>query len=229
MKRFNNSYNKSDVEKYLSLLSKEIKRQFGRKAKVELIIVGGAAILLGYDFRDNTMDIDAYISNGVSIKPAIYKIAEDNDISEDWLNSDFLKTTSFTHKLTEVSKFFKTYNQSLSVRVVKDEYLIAMKLESFRKYKFDLSDVVNIFYSMKGSRKEKIEKIKKAFKYLYDKSITGERLNYLNKISEKDIDANKVRKYENLNARVIKEIDKNKRVSKSNLDKVLADIDKIEE
>lgn len=37
-----------------------------------------------------------------------------------------------------------------------------MKIKSFRKYKYDLSDVANVFYTMKGNRKEKVEKIKKA-------------------------------------------------------------------
>lgn len=97
------SYKKEDVERFLAQLSREIKKQFNRKTKVELIIVGGASVILNYGFRETTMDIDAYISAGTSIKVAIYKIAEDNNISEEWLNSDFLKTTSFTHKLTEVS------------------------------------------------------------------------------------------------------------------------------
>ena len=181
MKQFNNPYSKEEIEKYLSLLSKEIKKEFGRNAK--FVVVGGAAILLNYDFRLNTMDIDAYISSGGSIKSAIYKIAEDNDLPEDWLNSDFLKTTSFTHKLTEVSKYYKTYNKVLDVRIVDNEYLIAMKIKSFRKYKYDLSDVANVFYTMKGNRKENKKKIKKAFKYLYDINIIGERLKYLHKQS----------------------------------------------
>ena len=228
MKRFNQSYNKSDIERYFALLSKEIKKQYGKKYKVELVIVGGASILLNYDFRENTMDIDAFISTGSSIKAAIYKIADDNNISTEWLNNSFLKTTSFSNKLIEVSKFYKTYNQVLDVRTISDEYLIAMKLEAFRKYKYDLSDIVNVLYSMEGKREENVEKIKKAYNYLYSKDIEGDRLKYLKKITDSNIDIKDLRKYEEINLNIIKS-ERSKEVKKDNLDDVLMSIDKIVE
>ena len=200
------SYKKEDVERFLAQLSREIKKQFNRKTKVELIIVGGASVILNYGFRKTTMDIDAYISAGTSIKVAIYKIAEDNNISEEWLNSDSLKTSSFTHKLTEVSKYYKTYNQVLDVRTISDEYLVAMKLEAFRKYKYDLSDAFYVIKAMKGSQSDNVDKVKKAYNYLYDKKLDGEKLKFLNGISSGKINESQIRDYEEVNSNVIKTI-----------------------
>ena len=44
----------------------------------------------------------------------------------------------------EVSVYYKTYSNILTVRTVAAEYLIAMKLLSGRKYKYDLSDIAGI-------------------------------------------------------------------------------------
>ena len=221
------SYKKEDVERFLAQLSREIKKQFNRKTKVELIIVGGASVILNYGFRETTMDIDAYISAGTSIKVAIYKIAEDNNISEEWLNSDFLKTTSFTHKLTEVSKYYKTYNQVLDVRTISDEYLVAMKLEAFRKYKYDLSDAFYVLKAMKGSQSDNVDKVKKAYNYLYDMKLDGEKLKFLNGISSGKINESQIRDYEEVNSNVIKNLDTKKSVSKDNLDKIMGSVEKL--
>ena len=221
------SYKKEDVERFLAQLSREIKKQFNRKTKVELIIVGGASVILNYGFRKTTMDIDAYISAGTSIKVAIYKIAEDNNISEEWLNSDFLKTSSFTHKLTEVSKYYKTYNQVLDVRTISDEYLVAMKLEAFRKYKYDLSDAFYVIKAMKGSQSDNVDKVKKAYNYLYDKKLDGEKLKFLNGISSGKINESQIRDYEEVNSNVIKNLDTKKSVSKDNLDKIMGSVEKL--
>lgn len=53
-------YNRTDMNNNLRELSKEIKREFGRNSKHEIIIVGGAAIVLTHDFRKSSSDIDAH-------------------------------------------------------------------------------------------------------------------------------------------------------------------------
>ena len=52
-------FTKENVGEYFKELSKEIKKQLGRQANVELIVVGGASILMNYGFRESTQDIDA--------------------------------------------------------------------------------------------------------------------------------------------------------------------------
>ena len=56
----------------------------------------------------------------------------------------------------------------LSVRTVAGEYLVAMKLRSGRKYKFDLSDVIGIVnWHQKNSDPITLERIKQAATELY--------------------------------------------------------------
>lgn len=55
-----NDIMKDMIDVYFRDLAKEFKRLTGRKAKAEIIVVGGASILLNYDFRMNSIDIDAF-------------------------------------------------------------------------------------------------------------------------------------------------------------------------
>ncbi len=134
--------NKNNIEKFLGDLAKEIRKEFGRNELVELVLVGGASILLNYGFRSSTMDIDAIKSSLSSINTCIYNVADKYDLPDTWLNYDFKSTASFSDKLRVNSKYYKTYGGSLKVYTVKDEYLIAMKLVAFREN--DISDIYNI-------------------------------------------------------------------------------------
>lgn len=140
---------KETIEDYFRELSKEIKKEFGRKIEVDLIIVGGASILLNYNFRSSTIDIDALIQKTYSIQDAIHRVGDRNGLPSDWINSDFKKTLSYSIKLAEHSKYYKTYNQVLNVRTISAEYLIAMKMVSHRRYKNDISDIIGIVMEQK--------------------------------------------------------------------------------
>ena len=74
-------FTKNNIERYLNELSKELKKEFGKNSEFELIIVGGASILLNYNFREQTLDVDAFISNQNTIKEAIKSTAEKYDVS----------------------------------------------------------------------------------------------------------------------------------------------------
>lgn len=155
------------LNEYFADLSKQIKKVLGRNSNVELILVGGSSILLNYDFRPTTMDADAFVRGGQPIREAIIYTADKNNLSPDWLNTDFVKTTSYSAKLSQYSKFYKRYNQVLTVRTVTDEYLVAMKLKSFRPYKFDWSDIVGIIYDMSLRKPIELDAIKTAVVNLY--------------------------------------------------------------
>lgn len=55
-----------------------------------------------------------------------------------------MNTDSYTPKLIEYSKYYKTFSNILQIRTVSAEYLVAMKLMAGRQYKNDLSDIVGI-------------------------------------------------------------------------------------
>lgn len=139
-----NSFTKENLDTYLKELAKEFRRQGGKSMPAEIVLVGGAAILTNYGFRDMTTDIDAVIHAASSMKDAINRVGDKFDLSNGWLNADFMHTGSYSSKLDEFSVYYKSFYGVLSVRVVAAEYLIAMKLRSGRKYKNDLSDVIGI-------------------------------------------------------------------------------------
>ena len=91
-----------------------------------------------------TADVDAIIHAASSMKDAINRVGDKFNLPNNWLNRDFVKTVSYSPKLDKVSVYYKTYSNVLTVRVVTDEYLVAMKLRSGRKYKNDLSDIIGI-------------------------------------------------------------------------------------
>lgn len=75
---------------------------------------------------------------------AIKKVRDKYDLPNDWLNTDFMRTKSYSSKLNQFSKYYRTYSNVLTIRTVAAEYLIAMKLRAGRQYKNDISDVIGI-------------------------------------------------------------------------------------
>ena len=139
-----NSFTKENLDTYLKELAKEFRRLNGKSMPAEIVLVGGAAILTNYGFRDMTTDIDAVIHAASSMKDAINMVGDKFDLPNGWLNADFMHTGSYSPKLDEFSVYYKSFYGVLSVRTIAAEYLIAMKLRSGRKYKNDLSDVIGI-------------------------------------------------------------------------------------
>lgn len=154
------------IDGILNNLSKNIKKTLGRQANVEIVIVGGGSILLNYGFRESTTDLNVFVRGRQSIKEAIHRTADEVGLPADWMNTDFSQTSSYSPKLLQYSRFYRTFNQVLSVRTIADEYLIAMKLASFREYKCDKSDIVGILQA-RHDNPITLERIEKAVIDLY--------------------------------------------------------------
>lgn len=182
-----NTFNKNNLEAYLKELAKLFRKQNGKSATAEMILVGGAAILVNYSFRDMTRDIDAVIHASSSMKDAINQIGDQYNLPNGWLNADFTRTTSYTSKLNEFSQYYKTFSGVLQVRSISAEYLIAMKLKSGRKYKNDLSDIVGILAEHQ-KRGEPItwDRVDLAVQHLYQgwEGIAEDTIAFIQKIFE---------------------------------------------
>ena len=137
-------FTKENLDYYLKELAKEFRKRNGRNTPAEIILVGGAAILANYGFREMTYDIDAIITASSAMKEAINVVGDRLDLPNGWLNSDFRNTNSYSPKLSQYSKYYRTYSNVLNIRIISAEYLVAMKLMSGRRYKKDLSDIVGI-------------------------------------------------------------------------------------
>jgi len=163
-----NTFNKDNLDNYLKELSKVYKKEYGKYADAEIVLIGGAAILVGYDFREMTTDIDAIIRANASMKAAINMVGDMFELPNGWLNADFIKTSSYSPKLVQYSKHYKTFGGILNVRFITGEYLIAMKLCSFRPYKKDQSDILGVLqYHENLGEPITLERIEKAVVNLY--------------------------------------------------------------
>ena len=143
-------FTKDNLDTYLRELAKEYRKRVGKAVPAEIVLIGGAAILANYGFRDMTTDVDAVIHAASSMKDAINSVGDRFGLPNGWLNADFMRTASYSPKLDQYSVYYKTFSNVLAVRTVTAEYLIAMKLRSGRQYKHDLSDVVGILAEHKN-------------------------------------------------------------------------------
>ena len=112
--------------------------------KAVITLIGGAAILANYGFRDNTYDVDAIIQASSAMKDAINRVGDKFGLPNGWLNADFTGTSSYSPKLTTFSTYYMTFSNVLTVRTISGSYLVAMKLMASRQYKNDISDIVGI-------------------------------------------------------------------------------------
>ena len=135
---------KESLDTYLKELGKRYRRINGKTMPVEIILIGGASILINYGFRDSTYDIDAVIEAASAMKDAINYVTDQLGLPNGWLNDDFKYTKSYSPWLVQFSQYYRTFSNVLQVRTVTGEYLVAMKLMAFRQYKHDISDVVGI-------------------------------------------------------------------------------------
>ena len=54
-------FTRNDLDSYLKELSKEFRKMNGNRLPAEIILIGGASVLLNYGFREMTYDMDAII------------------------------------------------------------------------------------------------------------------------------------------------------------------------
>ena len=122
------------------------------KAPAEIIIVGGGSIMLNYKFRDATQDFDVILRAASGIKDVITRFADKNNLPRDWMNTDFVKTASYSDALMEVSRHYCWLNnQTLEIRTVSGIYLIAMKMIAHRDYHVQVIELCPIFLAICSS------------------------------------------------------------------------------
>ena len=161
-------FRKEDLDLYLKELAKEFRKRNGKTIPAEITLIGGASILINYGFREMTYDMDAIMDAASSIRDAITVVGDRYNLPHGWINDDFMKTDSYTPRIVQYSRYYRTYSNIMTIRTVTGEYLVAMKLRSGRQYKFDLSDIIGILWEQEKNRDPlSLERIKKAVEDLY--------------------------------------------------------------
>ena len=115
------TFNKENLDLYLKALGKEFRRLNGKATPADIILIGGAAVLANYGFRDMTADIDAIVRASSAMKDAIRSVGDRYNLPNGWLNSDFEHTASYTPKLLQYARSYRTFSNVLTVRTTSAE------------------------------------------------------------------------------------------------------------
>ena len=116
----------------------EINQRLVAKNKhAEIMLVGGAALMLAFDTRNATYDIDAIFYPNHDMEEIIQNMAEVHELESDWLNDS--AKVFVTNKMTFST--LRTYS-NLTISNADAESLLAMKLIAARPYAKDMDDSV---------------------------------------------------------------------------------------
>ena len=144
---------KEEMDHFLYEVAKSYKKLNRNNPNAEIVLVGGAAVSVKYDFRSSTTDIDAIIKAGSTMKEVIQKVADENGLPGDWLNQDFKNTNSYSPKLSECSRFYKVFCQCLTIRTVECFYLIECSFFSLELSSVSTPNILGIIALDSGSEK----------------------------------------------------------------------------
>ena len=132
-----------DIRRAFVALSEELER---RNARAELVVVGGAALVLLFRARESTKDVDAYfvVSDASLLRQAAGAVADRLDLPIDWLND------GAKGYLVGVTTGENLYNSpTLKVHAASIAQLLAMKLAAWRDA-VDRSDAKLLLERMDG-------------------------------------------------------------------------------
>ncbi|EDN66361.1 conserved hypothetical protein [Beggiatoa sp. PS] len=123
--------------------------------QIELVTVGGALMLLAYDARPTTKDIDVLITmpdNRTLVRQLAKQVAEERNLPEDWLN-DAAKGYFIGLSIGEVLLDLP----GIKVHAPSIEQALAMKVSAWRTDK-DIDDALVLMQQItrKNQRKEEI-------------------------------------------------------------------------
>lgn len=137
----------NDIRRAFSALSEELAR---REQHAEIVIVGGAALVLLFDARESTKDVDAYFvtPEAALLRDAVQAVANRLDLPGDWLNDG---AKGYFVGVTTGDVLFAS--STLTVRAASTAQLLAMKLAAWRDA-VDRGDATLLLSHMGGTAQE---------------------------------------------------------------------------
>lgn len=150
---------KEEILKYLNVLNEKLLQ---RNIKGEICLYGGAVMCLVYDARPSTKDVDAIFRPSKTIRILTKEIADEFELSTDWLN-DGVKGFLVEHP----KKVFLNLSH-LTVMVAEQEYMLAMKSLSAR---IDGTDGQDIRFLVKELKITTVDDVFKVIEKYYPRKI----------------------------------------------------------
>ena len=157
-----------DKEQILKLLHELGDELAEEESYATINVCGAAAIAIAYNNLKSSDDIDVVITDFDSrdkFADCVKRIAERNDLPDNWLNED---VKIFVNSMKE--QCFNDFGKfgALSVRIVSEEQLLAMKLFAARENK-DLDDAVMLAKLLNIESKYELNKT--LYKYFSERSV----------------------------------------------------------
>ena len=128
------AFNRQTLERALHELGR---RAHAEGKTIEIAIYGGSALMLTYDWRLATKDVDAvFEADRTTVRRLARDIAEEYDWDPNWLNDGVKGFLSAADASPEAKRLFRTYpsedEPGLRVLLSNPEYLFAMKCRAMR-------------------------------------------------------------------------------------------------
>jgi hypothetical protein len=138
-----------DTQEILSALQRLGQLAEGQGDRIELVLVGGAAMVLGFEARQSTHDVDVAIlfpREARKVRLLAARVAQERDWPEDWLND------AAKGYLVGLSKGPVVYTApGIEVRLPATVQLLAMKLCAWRD-DVDISDARHLLVSLQSNQ-----------------------------------------------------------------------------
>lgn len=138
---------RSLILRALELLADELPAE----SPVEILVGGGAALVLLYGAREATKDVDALAVIALepaAVRSAAVRVADRVGLPEDWLNEG---AKGYLHGLTHGEVLYE--KSALTVRAVAPQQLLAMKLSAWRD-DIDIADAKLLLSKLPGTGAE---------------------------------------------------------------------------
>ncbi len=160
--------NKDDITKYLQMVGHELAIQ-GKH--LEIVLLGGAAMLIEIGNRESTYDVDTFfVSDFTALIKASVVVAEHENLPDGWLNSAAAGFT-YNFKKQPEKKLWKSF-PGLDVYIVSLDYLLVTKIMASR-YK-DRQDIQALASRLKIVRRKDVLTL--VTKYVASDDISSEVL-----------------------------------------------------
>jgi hypothetical protein len=99
------------------------------QSRVEIAIYGGTVMMLAYDCRDATQDIDAIFHPPEVVEPLIQRVAQELGLPADWINNG---VSAFVAAREDRVEFAQLQIPGLLITRPSAKYLLAMKCRAGR-------------------------------------------------------------------------------------------------
>ena len=165
---------KGQILKLLHELGDELAEE---QSYATINVCGGAAMAIAYNNLKSSDDIDSILTDFDSrdkFNECVNKIAGRHGLPDNWLNED---VKVFVNSMKELC--FKDFGKfgTLSIRIISEEQLLAMKLFAARENK-DLDDAIMLAKSLNIDSKEELDNV--LAKYFSERALNSAIMRFRN-------------------------------------------------